>query len=115
MIEKDPAQIANLPEQLVNAGRVGVVSGDGSSTTTLQQAGLEECDLFIAATGKDTLNGLVAQKVRHLYKVDRMIARVADLALADLYESVGIEVYCPTRASVNYVVSSVSEIQSEIA
>lgn len=115
VIEKDPRHVIHLPEQLVNEGKIDLVRGDGSVTITLQRAGIEEAELFIALAGKDTLNGLVAQKVRQLFKVKRVIARVRDLALADLYDSLGIEVYCPTRASVDYVVSSLSGDQTDIA
>jgi Trk K+ transport system NAD-binding subunit len=54
------------------------------------EAGIVNADVFIAATGKDSLNGLAAQRAKKIFRVDRVLTAVRDDAARNLYDSLGI-------------------------
>ncbi len=54
------------------------------------EAGISDTDVFIAATGKDSLNGLAAQRAKIVYRVDKVLTVVKDEGARTLYESLGI-------------------------
>jgi len=97
VIEPDRRNLVRLPRSLIDSGAIGVVEGDGTTSEALQAAGIEDADLFIAVSGRDTLNGLAAQKVRRYYRREHVICRVKDEDLRRLYESAGIATVNPTE------------------
>jgi Trk K+ transport system NAD-binding subunit len=54
------------------------------------EGGISDADVFIAATGKDSLNGLAAQRAKTIFGVEKVMAVVADDDTRILYESLGI-------------------------
>ncbi len=54
------------------------------------EAGIADADVFIAATGKDSLNGLAAQRAIKIFRVERVMTAVKDEAARVLYDSLGI-------------------------
>ncbi|MFH1278130.1 MAG: Trk system potassium transporter TrkA [Candidatus Eisenbacteria bacterium] len=74
VIERSPEKHRFLRDK-VNAL---VVLGSGSSAATLEEAGVENADLFIAVTDQDEVN-LVACLLAREYNVPRLIARVRTL------------------------------------
>jgi Trk K+ transport system NAD-binding subunit len=54
------------------------------------EAGIANADVFIAATGKDSLNGLAAQRAKTIFRVDQVMTAVKDAAARSLYDSLGI-------------------------
>ena len=105
IIEPDRRNLARLPRSMVDAGAVTVVEGDGTSSEVLQAAQIEDADVFIAVSGRDTLNGLAAQKVRNYYRKQDVICRVKDGDLRRLYESAGIATVNPTELVGNQILS----------
>lgn len=74
VIEQD-AERRRLLTSKVNAL---VVHGSGASTETLERAGIQKADIFIAVTNQDEVN-LVACLLATQYNVGRKIARVRSL------------------------------------
>ncbi len=111
VIEKDVAQVARLPQSLVDEGSVTVVDGDGTTSETLARAEIEEADVFVAVTGQDTVNGLAAHKAKEIYSVGKVILRVKDPELGELYSSLGFEVLSTTDLGARQIIGSVSEIR----
>ena len=57
----------------------------------------EKTDYLFAVTDKDNVNLMIAQKIKRKFQVERVIARVHDVSLADLYrQELGLETVCPT-------------------
>jgi len=54
------------------------------------EAGIADADVFIAATGKDSLNGLAAQRAKTIYRVNKVMTAVKDEDARSLYVSLGI-------------------------
>ena len=62
IIEKNFGAVSSLPRRRMNSGLLKVIHSDGSTTSAMIEADIANADVFIAATGKDSLNGLTAQK-----------------------------------------------------
>jgi len=97
VIEPDRRNLARLPRSLVDSGAITVVEGDGTNSEALQAAEIEDADVFIAVSGRDTLNGLAAQKVKNYYRKRHVVCRVKDEDLRKVYESAGIATVNPTE------------------
>ena len=68
IIDTNKARVEHISESYDVMG----ITGNGSSITTLSEAGIEEADVFIAVTGSDELNLLCcmfAKKAGHCHVV----------------------------------------------
>ena len=90
VIEKNPKAVSLLPRGRVDSGEITVIHLDGSTGPAMIEAGIVDADVFIAATGKDSLNGLAAQRAMITFNVEKVVALVSDEAVRTLYESLGI-------------------------
>jgi len=72
------------------------VTGDATRMETLRQAGVERAAVAVVATRDDNVNMMVAQVVRRVLGVPRVIARVFDPAREALYHGLEVETICPT-------------------
>ena len=90
VIENNPRAGSRLPRGRVDSGAMTVVHRDGSTGAAMIEAGIADADVFIAATGKDSLNGLAAQRAKTVFRVDRVMTAVKDEAARSLYDSLGI-------------------------
>jgi len=57
-------------------------------------------DVFVAVTGNDNINLMVAQTIQRQYPIPRVLVRVFDPTLAEVYCRLGIETVCPTNYAV---------------
>ena len=86
-----------------------VVDGDPMDMETLEKAGIERCELFIAATGDDKVNIACAQAAAALFKVPKTLARIADPDLEAFYHGQGLSTVCPTATGINQVLDMVAQ------
>ena len=108
VIDKEISHFSRLTPSLIESGSVSIVEGDGTISSVLAQAEIEDADLFIALTGQDTVNALAAQKVRAIFDIKQIVMRVKDPSLGEMYSSLGYEVYCPTENAVSEIVESLN-------
>jgi trk system potassium uptake protein TrkA len=73
LIERDLAAIE--PETVEGAEWV---NADACELSSLEEAGLQDCDVVIAATGDDKVNLVVSQLAKMEFAVRRVVARVND-------------------------------------
>ena len=64
---------------------------------TLEKAGIENADLFIATTQGDNRNVMAAQIAKHTYSVPRVVCRIYDPIRQEMYQELGIETTSPTK------------------
>ena len=95
VIDKDPDSFSVLPLNLVENSRLVTSIGDGTKEVSLRQAGVQDADLFIAATKSSSVNLMSGQLARHLMRIPEVICLVNDSALVPLYEGLGIKVINP--------------------
>ena len=90
IIEKDPKSVSLLPRGRIDSGVMTVIHRDGSTGAAMIEAGIAKADVFIAATGKDSLNGLAAQRAKTIFRVEEVMTAVKDDGARILYDSLGI-------------------------
>ena len=74
--------------------------GHAIEIEALQQAGIQEADVFIASTDGDNTNLVIAQIAQKKFNVDQVVVRVMDPARASWYAEQGLHTICPTQAAV---------------
>jgi trk system potassium uptake protein TrkA len=67
----------------------------------LIQAGIENADVFMAATRGDNTNLVIAQIAQRRFKVPRVVVRVADPARASWYAEQGLHTISPTQQAID--------------
>lgn len=67
----------------------------------LIEAGIEQADVFLAATRGDNTNLVIAQIAKKRFNVDRVVARVADPGRAAWYAEQGLHTICPTQVAID--------------
>jgi trk system potassium uptake protein len=64
-------------------------------------AGIEEADVFMAATSGDNTNLVIAQIAQRRFNVPKVVVRVADPARAAWYAEQGLITICPTQHAID--------------
>ncbi len=67
----------------------------------LIEAGIEQADVFLAATRGDNTNLVIAQIAHRRFTVPRVVVRVADPARAAWYAEQGLHTICPTQIAID--------------
>jgi trk system potassium uptake protein TrkA len=93
VVERD----SRVLERLEQIGGVEGLSGDLFDEQTLAAAFGKPCDLFIAITGNDPHNILAAQLAKRRFKVPRVLMRLEEPELAQVYRQLGFETICPAE------------------
>jgi trk system potassium uptake protein TrkA len=87
----------------------GFLVGHGMDIDLLRRAGIEDADAVVIATNGDNTNLVVGQMAQRRFNVPTVIVRILDPARAALYESLGLEIICPTRTAIETLTSRVLE------
>ena len=67
----------------------------------LIEAGIEEADVFLAATRGDNTNLVIAQIAQRRFNVPRVVVRVADPGRAAWYAEQGLHTISPTQQAID--------------
>lgn len=76
------------------------IMADGCDLDTLKYAEIDDASLFIAATGNDNVNSLLAQIASRYFGVPNVYARFADTATAKIIKDFNIQCIFPFKLSV---------------
>jgi trk system potassium uptake protein TrkA len=80
-----------------------VISGNGTDIKTLDEANINDADVFVAATGNDEANLLACVLVRE-YNVHKIIARVNDPNHSAAFKKIGVDsVISPELTAASYL------------
>ena len=90
IIEKNFGAASSLPRGRINSGLLKVIHSDGSTASAMIEADIANADVFVAATGKDALTGLTAQKAKTIFGIKQVMTVVKDPDAKNLYDSLGI-------------------------
>ena len=82
--------------------------GTALEMEALEEAGIAQADVFIAATNGDNTNLVIAQLAQRRFGVPNVIVRVLDPARSDWYAQQGLHTICPTK-------SAISELEDALA
>jgi trk system potassium uptake protein len=75
--------------------------GTALEVDALIEAGIEEADVFLAATSGDNTNLVIAQIAQRRFNVPRVVVRVADPGRANWYAEQGLLTICPTQIAID--------------
>ena len=103
VIDKDPDAFRRLPEGFSGER----VTGVGFDRETLVTAGVEDAYAFAAVSSGDNSNILAARVVRETYRVENVVARIADPGRAEVYRRLGIPTVAPVPWTTNQIVSRI--------
>lgn len=101
-LTKQKHKVAVIDEKREAFERLGAnfdgvtLQGSGLDIEVLKRAKVESADIVFALTGGDNRNLMVAQMVKHQFKVKRAVARLHDPVRAAKYRSMGVETLCTT-------------------
>ena len=70
--------------------------GNAVEFAVLKKSRIDKADMVIAVTRDDNINLMVSQISKNIFHVPRIIARIYDPKLAEIYKKTGIEIVCPT-------------------
>jgi trk system potassium uptake protein TrkA len=85
------------------------LTGNGMDSATLERAGIEQTDLFIATTQGDNRNVFASQLARVVYRVPRVICRLYDPEREEIFRQLGLETVSPTRVMTGIIVERVRQ------
>jgi trk system potassium uptake protein TrkA len=109
VIEKNSKAVSLLPRGGVDSGAITVIQRDGATGPAMLEAGIASADVFIAATGNDSLNGLAAQRAKTIFRVEKVMTIVRDEDARILYESLGISTINKATLASDRLVSVLTE------
>lgn len=104
VIDLDSSAFRRLPDSYSGA----TVIGTGIDEDILLSAGIDNADVFIAATNGDNRNIMAAQMAKQAFGVKQVLSRIYDPVRAEKYRSLGIETICPTTRVADMFISAIS-------
>ena len=109
VIERDSKAVSLLARDRGDSDAITIIHRDGSTGPGMLECGISNSDVFIAATGKDSLNGLAAQRAKTIFGVEKVMAVVADEGAKILYDSLGISTINKATLASDRLVSILTE------
>ena len=97
VVDRDPSAFVRLSSDYSGF----TVEGDAAQLEVLEQAKTRQADLFIGATGCDSLNIFASQIAKHRFGVKEVVVRLSDPELGDLCRRLGIPFVCPVSLGVD--------------
>jgi trk system potassium uptake protein TrkA len=101
--------VVELDEE--NLSRLGsdwrhpIVLGHGMDESVLEEAGVTDADVLIAATDGDNTNLVIAQVATRRYGVANVAARIQDPARAEAYAGRGFHIISPVKLAIEGLAS----------
>ncbi len=89
------------------------ITGDATDFDVLQEAQIEKASVVVVVTNNDSTNIMVAQIVREMYKINRVIVRLYDLDRECVYREFNIDTICPAILSAKEIDKILSKTSPE--
>ena len=94
VIDLEPFAFRRLPPEFAGEALIG----NGMDEDTLIRAGVEDTQVFIAATQGDNRNVMGAQVAKAVFNVPTVVCRIYDPIREEMYRHLGIRTFCPTTS-----------------
>lgn len=85
------------------------IIGTGIDEDVLKLAGIEDAQVFVAATNADNRNIMGAQVAKTIFNVPHAVVRIYDPVRADAYRSMGLITVCPTTTISAVILDQIAE------
>jgi trk system potassium uptake protein TrkA len=110
IIDKREEAFSRLPPEFEARQVVGV----GFDREVLEEAGIKDCDAFVAVSSGDNSNIVSARVAREHYHVPNVIARIFDPRRAEIYERLNIPTVASVRWTARQIMLMLSHAREEI-
>ena len=91
---------------LIEDGQIVPIIGDGTLESDLRKASAQDADILIAVSGKDAANAMSAQIAHHILGVPRVICRLSDPVLEEMYKGLDLTTVSPTGLVSDLILSA---------
>lgn len=88
-----------------------IVVGKGIDEDVLRRAGIEQADVFIAATGYENTNIMASYVAREIFGVKNVITRLDDPKKAEIFRNLGLNVISPVMLAAEAIRKCVEGVQ----
>lgn len=114
VLDSDETRLENLYE-FGHSGFHGIaLSGVPIDVDVLRNAGIENCDAVLAVTHDDNINIMVSEVAQEVYHVGKVIARVSDPALKEVFaDHFSMRTISPTNLTVAGIMASLFDDQRQ--
>lgn len=99
VIDRNEAQFNRLGHDF----KGDTVRGVGIDEDVLRIASLDNADVFIAVTNGDNTNIMASQIAKEIFEVPHVVTRIYDPVREKLFNSMGLDTYCPTTVQSHLV------------
>ncbi|MCK9519078.1 MAG: TrkA family potassium uptake protein [Dehalococcoidia bacterium] len=100
VLDTNPGSFRRLPETFRGERAVG----NGMDGPTLERAGIQSADAFMAVTQGDNRNYFASQMAREVYGVKRVLCRIYDPVREQMFREMGLETFSPTSIGAQIMV-----------
>ena len=106
VLDTDTSAFDCLPQSRIEDGGIVTCAGDGTVGRDLIKVSTPVADVFMALSGSDTKNALAAQLARQIYGVPRVVCRIDDPTLCEMYDGLGLIAVSSTTLTAGNVVQA---------
>ena len=106
VLDLEPENFFRLPGGLRDTEGATLV-GDGTLQKTLDVAGLNQADVFVAVDVRDSRNALAAQKAKYIFHVPHVVCRIGDPVRQRMYRDLGLTAVSPTELTSNLILEAI--------
>lgn len=110
IIENDVTAFDRIPSTLLEDGNITLRDGDGTLESDLLKASLQDADIFVAATGKDSSNVMGGQIAKHILMIPTVICIIRDTTLSEMYSKLGIQTINTVDMMVDLILHTIEEV-----
>lgn len=88
------------------------ITGDATNLAVLKEAQIEKASVVIVVTDADTINIMISQMAKEIFKKENVISRLYDPERKAVYDGYDIQLVYPAILSVNEINRLLTEQQS---
>ena len=101
VIDRDGESFAYLDDDFSGY----TITGVPIDQEALRKAGIEGCDVVAAMTPNDSINVMVSQLAKEIFKVPKVLTRIYDPQRETIFAQLGLNTICPTALTVDASIS----------
>ena len=104
VIDNNEHSFGLLPIRRIETNRIVPIVGDGTHEIDLRKANIQESDILLALTGRDTINAMSAQIGRYIFRVPKVICRINNVEMRAMYQEIGLITVTPSELEVDFLI-----------
>lgn len=108
VLDEKPSSFDRIPSDLREAQRIETAIGDGAAPDDLMKARIQDVDIFMSLTNRDTTNILAAQIAKRGYNVDIVVCRVDNPDLQIMCQEMGLNAIGATSLLIDHAIRAAS-------